>query len=84
MDQPTAVTPLDASSDQALSSMQSTLEAQNTGGSSVNSGTVDQDLSGLQSTLQSPENDVPTLAPGDTLDQDLTDLQSTLQAQGTP
>jgi hypothetical protein len=39
---------------------------------------------GLQSTLQSPNNDVPTLVPGDTLDQDLSDMQNPLQAESTP
>jgi hypothetical protein len=85
--QATAVPPLGANAvpaDQALSDLQSTLQAQNQSAGPVDSGAVDHDLSGLQSTLQSPQNDIPTRAPGDTLDQELTDLLSTLQAQETP
>ncbi len=79
--------PLDASAgqiDQAISDMQSTLQALDTGNGSVDSSQVDQALNDLTGTLQSTDASIPTVAPGDTIDQDLNSLQQTLQAETVP
>jgi hypothetical protein len=69
--------------DQSLNNLESTLQAQGSGGSSLDTGPVDQSLNDLESTLASQGSEANSVDTSQT-DQSLNDLIQALQAEPTP
>ena len=69
--------------DQGLNDLESTLQAQDTGANSLDTGQIDQSLSNLESTFQAQDTSGSSVDTGQT-DQSLNELEQTLQAEPTP